>query len=420
MSLGHGYAGGSGGHVKRAIEPIEIIRHLAVDIGPRLGGSKSSHRTAEYIAELMGRLGLEVRMQQFSYLGWNYERMPALELTAPVRESIRCAPRAYTAATAGPITGQLYSDGHVDQIPGVFEYRRLAVGESGTRRASILISPTPGLPPWPLPDNELRFREPCLCISAEDGERILEMSQHAEVRVRMETFGQDVPGFTDANVIGSIDGDEPEIVAVGSHYDTAWNSPGAVDNASGVAVMLETAQRLIDQRPECGVEFVSFGAEEWWLFGSHYFVGEAVSHDQIERYKGMVNCDPLGPGDRLECWVGPDQLREVVNEVQHRLGTVERYPMDWRPPVDGSDHYPFWLAGVASCFPIFMPHTHEYHQPTDTVDRVQLPKLEIIADIVEGVVRAIASRPRIPVVSTRPLTHPASHFAGSAQSGGAR
>jgi Iap family predicted aminopeptidase len=377
------------------VDPLDVIRRLAVGIGPRLGGSDASHRAAEYIAEVLDQIGLVVRTQTFSYLGWEYDRMPTLELTAPIEERVRCAARAYSLATDRPVEGRVWSDGHVDQIPGVFEWRRLAVGHAGEREASILISPTPGLPPWPLPDNDVRFREPCLCITSEDGDRILAMMKTGEVRVRLETFGHDVCGLTDSNVIGLLEADESDRIAISSHYDTAWNAPGAVDNASGVAVMVETAQRMIARRPECGFEFIAFAAEEWWLYGSHYFVKEAVSRDEIGSYKAVVNCDPLGPGDRLECWVGPESLRKLADEVQHTLGTVEHYPMQWRDPVDGSDHYPFWLAGVPACFPIFMPHTPEYHQPTDTIDLVQLPKLEIIMDVVEAIARRLASVPRL-------------------------
>lgn len=374
-----------------------MIEHLSVEIGPRLAGTEGSRLAAEYIAELMDSIGLEVRLQPFTYVGWSYECMPRLNVVTPVEESIVCAPRAYTAASPGPITGRVWRDGYISVIPDLFGFERLAVGEAGERQASILISPTPGLPPWSFPDTDLRFREPALHISSEDGARLLRLLDEGEVTVRIETFGHDLPNVTDSNVIGFVEGSNPDRVVVGSHYDSVWNSPGATDNASGVAVMLETAQRVVANPMDCNAEFIAFAAEECWLFGSHYFVREAQFRDEIDIYKGMVNCDPLGPGDLLECWVGPDELKTRVSDILNELRIPDSYSVEWRQAVDGSDHYPFWLAGVPACFPIWMPHTVEYHQPSDTMEHVKLHKLEITMEIVEAVARNLASNARITI-----------------------
>ena len=68
---------------------LGIIRELSEGIGPRLGGSEASHRAADYLSELLGGMGLDVRMQAFSYLGWEYDRMPQISVTAPVDEETR-------------------------------------------------------------------------------------------------------------------------------------------------------------------------------------------------------------------------------------------------------------------------------------------------------------------------------------------
>ena len=370
----------------------QVIRELSVGIGPRLGGSEASHRAGEYLAELLGGLGLDVRLQRFSYVGWDYERPPAVELVAPVAESLACAPAAFAQASGGPIEGKVWPDGKVTIIPDLFEMQRLAIGEAGERRAALLVPPLPG-PPYPLPLAQRTTPEPTVYISRDDGDRIAGLLAEGEVRVRLETFGRHVPGMTDANVIGTLAGESEEVVVVSSHYDTAIGAPGAMDNASGVAAMAEAAVRAKERRRRRTHEFIAFAAEEWMLFGSEHYAEELARTAEIARYKGVVNCDPLGPGDTLEVWVGPDDLRGRVDRILLELGVHDRHPVVYREPKTGSDHYPFWQRGVPACFPIFMPPPHEYHQPTDTVAIVDPVKLATVIDIVDAVARELDRLP---------------------------
>lgn len=372
--------------------PERVIRELSVAIGPRLGGSDASHRARDYLAELLEGLGLAVRLDRFSYLGWEYEQAPSIELLSPVAESLACAPAAFSQASDGLIAGKVWLDGKVAAIPDLFEFTRLSVGEGGERRASLLVPPLAG-PAFPLPRVQRTFAEPTVYITKDDGDRIASLLEEGEVTVRLETFGRHVP-MTDWNVLGKLEGDSEETIVVGSHYDSAWKCPGAVDNASGVGAMAEVARRTRKRdRRRHTFEFVSFAAEEWWLFGSEHFADELVRTGAIGRYKGMVNCDPLGPGETLEVWVGPEFLRGLVDQILVELGVHGRHPVVYREPKTGSDHYPFWERGVPVCFPIFMPPMPEYHQPTDTMDVFQPAKLETIVEIVDAVTQALDRQP---------------------------
>jgi Peptidase family M28 len=372
---------------------LGVVRELSERIGPRLGGSEASHRARDYLSELLGGMGLEVRLQPFTYLGWEYERMPAMHLMAPVAEELASQPMAFTLATGGPIEGKVWRDGIVPAIPGVFEFTRLAVGEGGERRAAIFVPPQDG-PAFPLPSLDLMFTEPGLYIPKADGDRILAwLDEGKEVRVRLETFGRHAPGFIDSNVIARLSGELDERIVVSSHYDTAWKAPGAVDNASGVAAMTEVARRVTERGARHTFEFIAFAAEEWFLFGSEFFVAEASYRGEIDLYKGVVNCDPLGPGNTLSVWVGPDFLRGLADQVVQDLGVFDRYEVAFTDPHTGSDHYPFWTRGVPACFPIFVPVPAEYHQPADTMAIVDPDKIRTIVDVVDGVAQALDRQP---------------------------
>jgi aminopeptidase YwaD len=372
--------------------PNRVIRELSVGIGPRLAGSESSHRARDVIAEILSELGLDVRLQRFVYIGWEYEAAPTIELRSPVEEQLVCAPAAYTQASDGPIEGRVWADGEITVIPDLFVFGRLAVGTDGERRAVILIPPADG-PPYPIPLWGRTVSEPTVYVSRAAGERIRGLLEQGEVTVRLETHGHHVPDAVDWNVIGKLPGESEETIVVSSHYDTAIDCPGAMDNASGVGAMAEIARRVRERGARHTFEFIAFATEEFGLVGSEHFAEELARSGALARYRGVLNFDPLGPGETLEVWVGPEFLRGKVDRILAELGIHDRHPVVYREPKWGSDHYPFWLRGVPVCFPIFMPPPHHYHLPNDTVGLVEETKLGTIIDIVDAVAQELDRRP---------------------------
>ena len=81
-----------------------------------------------------------------------------------------------------------------------------------------------------------------------------------------------------ANVIGTLPSANPNNqskIVVGAHFDTVPNSPGADDNGSGTALLLEVAKVLSQFKFNCAIEFVAFNAEEVGLVGSSHYVQQA-------------------------------------------------------------------------------------------------------------------------------------------------
>jgi acetylornithine deacetylase/succinyl-diaminopimelate desuccinylase-like protein len=78
----------------------------------------------------------------------------------------------------------------------------------------------------------------------------------------------ELPDPSSANIIAELRGSDlaGEILIIGAHYDSVWGSPGANDNASGVAGMLELAPRLADHTPRRTIRFIALTNEEPPLF----------------------------------------------------------------------------------------------------------------------------------------------------------
>jgi hypothetical protein len=106
--------------------------------------------------------------------------------------------------------------------------------------------------------------------------------------------GEDGEIVDSANIIAIKDGDSSQVIVVGAHYDSSDESVGADDNASGVTVLLETANLVKNESTPYTVYFVAFGAEEAGLLGSAAFVN---SLDDTSNIALFINMDSIVAGD---------------------------------------------------------------------------------------------------------------------------
>jgi alkaline phosphatase isozyme conversion protein len=150
-------------------------------------------------------------------------------------------------------------------------------------------------------------------------------------------------------------GEPTPLVIVGAHYDAVAAGQGADDNASGVAVMLEVAERMARYKTDYDLVFVAFGAEEVGLRGSAYYAASLSAEDR-ERAILMINFDSLLVGDKLYVHSGSNgwtwgrtqmlrliDLRKLPIEIQPGLNPD--YPAGTTP--NGfSDYTAFNQAGI--------------------------------------------------------------------------
>lgn len=158
-------------------------------------------------------------------------------------------------------------------------------------------------------------------------------------------------------------------LVVGAHIDTVPKSPGANDNASGVAVMLEIA-RLVADHPEARyVKFVGFGSEEYGEDGRHHVGSEVfvkrLGKDGRRRLAGMISVDMVADGRPLlvgTSGIGP----EVVARTLYRKIDVAGINAEYKTLCDCSDNGPFERAGIPASF-MWSGLEPNYHEPSDTV-----------------------------------------------------
>ncbi len=211
------------------------------------------------------------------------------------------------------------------------------------------------------------------------------------------------------NVVGVIPGRDrdraAESVVVGAHYDhlgRGWPDarpgergrihPGADDNASGVAVLLELARVLAQgPSPRRSVVFVAFAGEEAGRLGSRHYVEHGGPYP-ADRCMAMVNLDTVGRLGKGSLMVlGTDTAAEwvhIANGAGYVTGVrIQSVPRD----VGGSDQVSFVEAGVPAVQLFTGPHP-DYHRPTDTPDKLDFQGLVRVAEVAREFVAYLAER----------------------------
>jgi Zn-dependent M28 family amino/carboxypeptidase len=171
--------------------------------------------------------------------------------------------------------------------------------------------------------------------------------------------------------------------------------PGANDNASGVALLLELAAHYArpENRPACSVVFLLFGAEEAGLVGSRYFVAHPLV--PLSRIKFLFNLDLLGTGEQ-----GATVVNGRVHEARFgrlaALNEANRYlpALAPRGPAANSDHFPFSEAGVPAFYLYTRGGSTAYHDVNDRPEALSLAGFAGAFRLVRDFLNELGAAPR--------------------------
>jgi hypothetical protein len=226
-------------------------------------------------------------------------------------------------------------------------------------------------------------------------------------------------------VAGPPDWPNQPCILIGAHYDSVPNSPGADDNASGLAVMLACARILTHFRPARPVLFVAFNSEEDGALGSEEFISIIASRRL--RIQQVCILEMVGyASDRRGSQKTPPGLPLRIPDVGNFLGLVsnwhsrlvldrllgiaQTYIPDFPvlglhmtpgveilvPTMQRSDHAPFWRANIPALMwtdtaEFRNPH---YHGPTDTPDTLDYAFMsQVLLLLLANCLHADAARP---------------------------
>lgn len=201
-----------------------------------------------------------------------------------------------------------------------------------------------------------------------------------KIDVEIEALFQ--PAFDASNVAAVIPGRESDsLVIISAHYDHLGLMgdktifPGANDNASGTAMLLELANYFAEHKLAYTIVFIAFASEEAGLIGSRYFVDNPPF--SLDLIKLMINLDLNGTGEEGITVVNGKVLPEVFSKLSLLNDEGGYLPaVKARGEACNSDHCPFYNKGVPAVFIYTMGGIQAYHDIYDKAETLPLTEFQ--------------------------------------------
>lgn len=402
-------------HILARSQGYETLAYLTDNIGPRLSGSKGAELAVKWTTRRFREWGIEVRNEPVVVPHWvrgeerarlvshNDQRIvltalggsvatPAAGITAEVVEitSFDQLAKLGRARLAGKI---VFYNGAMDmslvESGRAFEAYGKAVvfrGTGASRAAEFgavaavvrsvasasLRTPHTGS----LHYDEKHPRIPAAAMTTEDAELVHRLLAKGErVRMNLVLTPRTLPDVLSANVVAEIRGSErpDEIVLIGAHLDSWDLATGAIDDGSGVAMVMETmrAMKELGIRPRRTIRGVLFMNEENGLRGGRAYFRRTARREELDDHVAAIESDagaapPVGFVSTLE--------GQELERLKSRLGVLSRIaPMYFQSSRHtGADTSPLTDAGVVGFGLVPDPrHYFDFHHtPADTLDKV--------------------------------------------------
>ena len=392
----------------------EHLRVLCEEIGPRHGGSKEEKRAACYIRDYFRSLGLEARLHKYPiYTFRNAESW----IRMAGGEEIPCTPIGFSGDT--PPKGVTREAAFLENpsvhcldeslkdrvviVMGDFDaetkdrlYRLQPAG-------LILIQSEWHSPVFTGPYQPAMVRKmgrlPSVRLRFNHGMHLLEKAPR-ELTLCVRTHGEKLSEGHNAIAELRGAGREDEVVVVGAHYDSVYACPGAVDNGSGTAAMMEMARVFASKGSLRPLRFIAFSGEEMGLHGAKEYVKGLREEDkkikknkdfeldglksEMDRIRFMVNFDMLGTRYGTDrAWTLGE--RDIAASLR-LLAAERRFPMQVNEEqIYSSDNMAFNYAQIPSASFARTGGTRPFgHSTEDTIDLCCAEALEMTGRFCEA------------------------------------
>lgn len=394
------------------------LRHLQVlseDIGPRIGGTASEKRAADYIAGQLSRFGYKTRLEPFPVadkftaeiqdirglmptdLCWQAGAAPGGKLDVSVRGVVR---------DVGPATAPVWPTdvaGSIVIADDTAAARPALVAEAAARGAvGVILLPADlvyprrasAFQPAGLTDAPI----PVIGVAQVQKRLIREaLAVLTSLPLRITTKAH--RGLISNNVIGERvgrSGPNGPIVMVCGHYDSVIGAPGANDDGSGTVLTMEVARVMSRLDTNATLRFALWGSEEQGLVGSRYHVAQ-LPLDQRARHRAVFQNDMVATSwdPAITYWIlsfpGEAPLANAATDAVRASGVRLGYDPQMVGPVlrGSSDHQSFQDAGIAAANfswrgEISPAHLEPpYHSPEDTIAKnVSLERLQVSMELI--------------------------------------
>ena len=402
-------------HVLANSKAYETLSYLTDNIGPRLSGSKGAELAVQWTTRRFREWGIDVRNEPVTVPHWvrgeergrlvshNNQKIvltalggsvatPPNGITADVievrsyeeleqlgRKNIAGKIVFYSAAMDMPLVErgrafEAYSKAVIFRGVGASRAAEFGAVASIVRSVASASLRTPHT--GSLRYDEKQPKIPAAAVTTEDAQLIQRLLAKGErVRMHFVLTPRNLPEVQSSNVVAEIRGSErpEEIVVIGGHLDSWDLGTGAIDDGSGVAMVMETlrAMKQLGIVPKRTIRAVLFMNEENGLRGGRAYFAAAAKREEVQHHIAAIETDagaapPVGFTSTLE--------GQALDRVKARAGVLSRIaPMYFESSKHtGADTTPLTDAGVAGFGLVPDPrHYFDFHHtPADTLDKV--------------------------------------------------
>lgn len=364
---------------------LAILQDLAKE--PRVSGSAAEVRAAESIADRFRSYGYTTEIMDFQFDGDRF-RVGEVTVGAKTVSSLTLA-----GSSGGKVEAEAVYVGLADEagVAGKALNGKVAVADRGTlnfidKYRNVKNAGASGLiivnnKPGPFSGNLTTSADiPVVALSQEDGTAALNAAKSGE---KVTVDSPPTVGPTKAlNVIARASAGGACTVLVGAHFDSVPGAPGANDNASGTASVIELARAMAADGPDEGLCFATFGAEESGLYGSKALAARMKDEGNLPKF--MLNLDVTGIGDDVEV-IGTGEPAD--DALQAAKGLDIPAVSAQLPPNSGSDHQSFIDVGVPTVF-LTSGDFATIHSPQDVAQDISATMLDQIGDTSLALIKA--------------------------------
>ncbi|MCS1351941.1 M28 family metallopeptidase [Mechercharimyces sp. CAU 1602] len=385
------------------------IERLADADNPRLTGFDGEHKAANYLEKRLKNYKLKTDRQIFPVLAY-IARGSEITINSPESKQLESNTFEYTPATpAEGITSDIvYADlGKPEDFEGLDLEGKIAFIKRGELSfydkvqnaaaagaiGAIIFNHSDGIISGTLTQiSDI----PALAMNKEEGEWVKSLLDEGQtVSMTIKADAEYKPSYSQ-NVIAELPAKiakkKAKTIVIGAHYDSI-DGPGANDNASGTATLLEVAKALSKEKFRHNIRFIFFGAEESGLIGAEKYV-ESLSDEEKQDIAAMINLDMVGVGDTLNIMTAAEDSSSFVADLAEEYVSTYGYNYE-RGASTRSDHKPFEDAGIPVAFFHYSEDPY-YHTDEDTPDKIDKDNLYRVGTLTALLINHLGNQKKLP------------------------
>lgn len=376
--------------------PMSHLRAM-LEFGPRPIGSPANQATADYIHSAFDSAGLDVEEQLYPCTAWDHHS------TILEQDGLRLECTANAFSLPCDVSAPIVTAGTISELENIIASRKILVLYGDLIRNPLaakswflkdersqeiiallerhqpaaLLSPPTGTDYYGMFTEDWELDIPAATVPAGVALQLLN-DPDKKVYLKIESLRHSANA---RNMVARTPDMPGKRLVICAHFDTKINTPGATDNAAGVAALLSLAESLPRTLP-FGLEFIAFNGEEYLPIGDDEYLRRSETY--FNQILACINMDGAGAmlgSNSITAIACPSELEENVRSLAGGFPGVV-----WVDPWPESNHSTFSFRGIPA-IPISASGTRTLaHSVLDTLDQVSLAKLDEIAALVSKLV----------------------------------